>query len=447
MMFKIKKEERLIALIALTVFLVFNALVIYKYSPLFLKGGNLGFWTIFSKNFRVSGYDCWSYITLSNLRVHFETSRHPLFLTLLYPLYLLNHWLMEATGTNFAVFFMMAVVVFCAFYSAIFMYRIFREVLSLNRPDATLLTALFFSFGHVLVTTMVPDHFVISLFLLTLTLYMVGMRIKQKREVNEWESMLLVFLTAGITLTNGAKTLLACLFSNGRRVFSPRFILLSVILPVALLGGIWYWQYRTVEIPQKIEIEKMVAKQKKQQGKEEKLRKWADSRNKWMAEHSGKPVSDEPLLNMTDVTTPRWKTLVENFFGEPIQLHKAHLLEDMSHTRPVFVSYDSAAQYVLEAFIVFLFVCGVLCGLRNRFMLMCLSWFAVDVTLHLVLGFGINEVYIMTADWIFIIPIAIGCMLPVLSDRPRTILRYALCLITVWLWAYNATLITGYLLA
>lgn len=97
-MFKIKKEERLIVLIALIVFVAFNALVIYKYSPLFLKGGNLGFWTIFSKNFRISGYDCWSYITLSNLRVHFETTRHPLFLTLLYPMYLANHWLMQATA-------------------------------------------------------------------------------------------------------------------------------------------------------------------------------------------------------------------------------------------------------------------------------------------------------------------------------------------------------------
>lgn len=443
-MFKIKKEERLIVLIALIVFVAFNALVIYKYSPLFLKGGNLGFWTIFSKNFRISGYDCWSYITLSNLRVHFETTRHPLFLTLLYPMYLANHWLMQATGTNFAVFFMMAVVVFCAVYSAIFMYRIFREVLSLTRPDATLLTAFFFSFGHVFITTMVPDHFVISLFLLTLTLYAVGMRMKQSRAVSEWEAMLLVFLTAGITLTNGAKTLLACLFSNGRRVFSFRFILISFILPAALLGGIWYWQYRTVEIPQKIEIENMAKKQKKQ-GKEEKMRKWADSRNKWMAEHSGKPVSKLPLLSMTDVTTPRGKTIVENFFGEPIQLHKSHLLEDMSHTRPVFVSYDNALPYVIEAIIVLLFVIGVLCGLRNKFLLMCLSWFAVDVMLHLVLGFGINEVYIMSADWIFIIPIAIGCLLSILARRPATLLRYALCALTVWLWAYNGTLIVGYL--
>lgn len=444
-MFKIKKEERPVAFVAFLIFAAFNVLVIYKYSPLFLKGGNLGFWTIFSKHFRMSGYDCWSYIVISNLRVHFETSRHPLFLTVLYPLYMLNHWLMGETGINFAVFLMMAVVVFCAFYSAVFMYRIFREVLEMQRADATLLTAMFFSFGHVLVTTMVPDHFVISLFLLTLTLYVAGMRLKKNRAIGIWESMLLFFLTAGITLTNGIKPLLACLFTNGRRVFSPRFVMVSVLLPLILLGGIWLWQYNTVELPQKAEIERMIAKQKRQ-GKERKMKEWAASRNKWMAEHSGKPVSDLPLLDMTDATTPRVETIVENFFGEPIQLHKDHLLEDMSHTRPVFVKYNHTLLYMTEAVIVLLFVCGVLCGFRDRFLRMCLSWFAVDVVLHLVLGFGINEVYIMTAGWIFIIPIAVGTMLSMLARVPGLILRSILCVLTLWLWVYNGSLVTGYLL-
>lgn len=444
-MFKIKKEERLIALIAFIVFAAFNALLIYKYSPLFLKGGNLGFWSIFSKNFRVSGYDCFTYIMLSNMRVHFVTSRHPLFLTLLYPLYLLNHWQMQFTGVNLAVFFMMVLLLFCAVYSAVFMYRIFREILELKSSDSALLTALFFSFGQVIVAHIVPDHFALSLFLLSMTLYIAGMCIKKGREMNVWQSMLLFFLTAGVTLTNGAKTVLASLFTNGRRFFSLRFILVSIVLPAALLGGIWYWQYQTVEIPQKQEIQRMIKKQDQQAGKAEERRKWAQSRDKWLSDHNGKPVSDLPLLNMTDVTTPRGETLVENFFGESIQLHKGYLLEDVSHTRPIFVRYDNALPYVIEAFIVLLFLFGAICGLRNKFFLMCLSWFAFDVVLHLVCGFGVSEVYIMAADWIFVIPIAIACLLSTLARRPATILRYCLCALTVWLWAYNGTLVVKYL--
>ena len=165
--FAIKKEERLLAFSMLLVFLAFNALLISSHFGVYTMGAHGGFWSLFTKNFRMSGYDNWSWITISCMRVHFETIRHPLFLTLLYPLYWLDHWLINAVGINFAVFFMAVIVVFSAFYSVIFTYRILREVLDLKRKDATLLTLFFFFFGHILVPAMVPDHFIISLVLLT----------------------------------------------------------------------------------------------------------------------------------------------------------------------------------------------------------------------------------------------------------------------------------------
>ena len=105
-----------------------------------------GFWFVISKNFRMSGYDNWSWITISSMRVHFETIRHPLFLTILYPLYWLNHWLINTVGINFAVFLMAIIILFSAFYSVVFTYRILREVLELKQKDATLLTLFFFFF-------------------------------------------------------------------------------------------------------------------------------------------------------------------------------------------------------------------------------------------------------------------------------------------------------------
>ena len=83
-------------------------------------------------------------------------------------------------------------------------------------------------------------------------------------------------------------------------------------------------------------------------------KKFIDSRNKWLREHTGKPMSQAPLLKMTDVTTPRTETVVENFFGESIQLHQGHLLEDVSFTRPVFVKYQHVFNYVVEALFVLL---------------------------------------------------------------------------------------------
>lgn len=442
-LFALNKEERWIALVALIVLLVLNAMLINQYSPLFLKCGKVGYWSVFSKNFRMSGYDCWSYITLSNLRIHFETPRHPLFLSLLWPLHYLNKWLMDVTGVNCAVHIMSVLTMFCGTYSMVFLHRVFRKVMDMSRIDAILLTLLFFSFAHVAVAMIVPDHFVLSLFLLTMTLWITGNAMKEGRRLPLLQWALMLFLTAGITLTNGAKTVLAACFCERRRVLNWHYITGAVMVPLLVLACLWWWQYDTLEVPQQRTTQRIEENLRKKKGND--FDRHVAERGQWMKEHSGEPVSDLPLLSMTDVTTPRLPVVIENFFGESIQLHRDYLLQDMSHTRPVVVKYRWAGHYVIEALMVLLLAAGLFAGRRNRFMLMCMSWLAVDIMLHLVLGFGINEVYIMTADWIFIIPIAIASLMGSLPKKGRWVLRTVVALTAVWLLAYNGSLIVDYL--
>ena len=442
--FKLKNEERWIALIAFIVVATLLALMIYQYSPLFLRGGALGYWSIFSRNFRMSGYDCWSYITLSNLRIHFETARHPLFLTLLLPLFQANQWLMNATGINFAVFLMGALTTFCAVYAIVFLYRTMKEVIGLSIIDALILTLLFFSLAHVMVAMIVPDHFVLSLFMLTLTLYVAGMKLKRGETFTLWQSAWLLFLTAGITVTNGIKTLLAVLFVNGRRVLTMKFVLIGALLPLVLLFAIQRFQYNAYEIPQQTAIHLIEwAKQKKDSAA---VVRHQAQRNRWTTEHSGKPISHLPLLDMTDVTTPRIPSMIENLFGESTQLHRDHLLEDMAFTRPVFVTYRSVHNYIIEFALLLLFFIGLIYGRRSPLLQLCTSWFAIDLTLHIILGFGINEVYIMAADWIFIIPIALACCVQRLNAVQKSVFRIAILCFSLYHLAWNGSLLVMHLL-
>ena len=64
--FRIRREEALPSLVAMVVFIALNALLAYKYFGLFTRAKNVGFWSLFFKNFHVSGYDAYSYIELSN---------------------------------------------------------------------------------------------------------------------------------------------------------------------------------------------------------------------------------------------------------------------------------------------------------------------------------------------------------------------------------------------
>ena len=434
--FKVKKEERWLAFVMLAVFVTFNAMVIASHYHVYTMDTHGGFWSIFTKNFRMSGYDCWSWITVSGGRIHFVTSRHPLYLTFLYPLYLLNDWLIQNVGYNFAVYFMAVIIVFSAFYAVLFMYRVFREVLELRRKDARLLTLLLFSFGHVLIPTMVPDHFVVSLMLLSLTLYITGKKMKKGQLLTAWQSLVLTFFTAGMATSNGAKTLLAGLFTNGKKVFTVKFISIGVVLPLLLLLGIQQSQYYLLEVPQQAVVRHIESETLKKNP--QKVLEHKRQRDEWQRTHLGQPVGDGVITKLMDVSTPRIPTIVENFFGESIQLHQRSLLKDVSWERPIFVEYNWSVNYIIEAFIVLLFIVGIVFSYKQRFFKMLLAWFACDLTLHLILGFAVTEVYIMTSGWAFIIPISYGYLLRQLSMKWRKVMRVTLIMLTIYLWIYNA---------
>ena len=99
--FRIKKEERLFALIALIIIIAFNVLMITYHFEDFGKP-KAGFWTLFTKNFQISGFDPYTYLTLSKWKVYYTEYRHPMLPFFLYPFSVLNGWLIELTSRNWA---------------------------------------------------------------------------------------------------------------------------------------------------------------------------------------------------------------------------------------------------------------------------------------------------------------------------------------------------------
>lgn len=214
--FRIKKEERLFALITLIVIIAFNVLMITYHFDDFGKP-KAGFWTLFTKNFQISGFDPYTYLTLSKWKVYYTEYRHPMLPFFLYPFSLLNGWLIELTSRNWATIIVAVMMTFFSTYSTLFFRRIFREVMQLKAIDSNVLTAMLFSFAYVLLVTFVDDHFGMSLFFLSMTLYLAGKQQQEHRSMPWWQTALLFFFTAGITLSNGAKTFLAALFTNGKK--------------------------------------------------------------------------------------------------------------------------------------------------------------------------------------------------------------------------------------
>ena len=437
-LFRVKREERPLATVMLLVFLALDALVICKYYDVFTPQ-NAHYWHLFISKFHISGFDPITYSVVSNWTAGYNVYRHPLLAFFMYVPYLINQGLMWLTGINCAIFIVSAILLFAAFYSMIFLYRICREVVGVSRTDSTLATVFYFGFAFVMLSTMVPDHFALSLPLLLLTLLIAGRRLKEDKPMKLWQSALLFFLTAGMTLTNGVKVALAAWFAGGRKVFSWRSIL-SFVVPTLLLGAVYLWQKEAIIAPQERNIKRIeAAVAKKDPARIAKLKEHDD----FVKQQNGEALTKSvPLLEWSDMTTSRWQSAVDNLFGESLQLHRDYLLEDVQQTRPVFVEYRSAVNYIVEALVVLLLVAGAWIARREKFFLMVFSWFAFDMIMHMGFGFGLNEVYIMTAHWAFIIPIAAGYILRRKNSMAARVLVAAL---TLWLWAYNAVIVIGYL--
>lgn len=453
--FQIKKEERWLAAFIFLVLAVLNGLVICHYYDLFTPISDHYYGT-FIKNFHISGFDPLTYYVLSNWETSYNVYRHPLLAFYMYIPYLINMGLMEITGLNCALFIAVAMQLFCAFYSCIFMYRIFREVIELSQWAAHIFTLFFLSIGYVLVTSIVPDHFVISMFLLILALYISGRRMKNHHPFKIWQSILYFLLTAGTSLNNGLKIFFSALFVNGKGFFRPKHLLLAVILPAALLWGFCRWEYKTFVWPKEMQKKEMRAQRKAKQQKQKLLLALHDTAHqakdqvakpvkKKAVRKVGHPFMSGEFMGWTDATTQRGASIVENLFGEGIQLHQDHLLEDELRHRPMIVKYRHWENYAVEAIIGILFVLGIIMGRKSKFLWLVMAYFALDMLLHIGLGFGINEVYIMTAHWIYAVPIAIAFVWKGMPSRGKGYVALLVWVLALYLLVYNSNLIFKYL--
>ena len=405
----LSKEERWPALYALVFILSYQYLIISKFFCLFADFSEHN-WNVFIRNYHMSGFDPITYDVLSDWSLRYNVVRHPLLALAMYPLSLLNNLLEQLTTVNCAQLIMGVLLTVCAFLAFLYFYRILRKVIGINHLSSFLLTVFFFSFAYIWVSTLVADHFGLSLFLLIYLLYQSGIKLRNHERFGIWETILYFVAVAGVTLSNGVIVFLCVWVVNGRPFFQPSFLFKAVVIPsVCLFAFAFLLNLTTDKAPSEKE----------------------------------NPISEQ--MEWVGTKVSRTDILVENFFGESIQLHRQNILGDVLIKRPVVVRYTWPIQYVVEAVIILLFLWGAWQGRRERFLWLLMGILAFNVILHIVIGFGIEEVYIMAAHWLFVIPLSIAWLL---TTRRRWLYLSLLVLIgaiTAYLLIYHGYWLHYYL--
>jgi hypothetical protein len=538
-LFSLRRHERPVFLFAMLLAVVLQAIIICRYNDIFTNPGPK-YWAVFLHNFSVSGYDPITYSVVTDWTAKYNVYRHPLLAFFMAPLYWLNLGLTALTGVNCVQYVVAFFWILATAYAFLFFYRIVLAILTgvdgsrfkvqsatrvqgsegssdgsnstlncaigalLTAPQAQamLLSVLLFSFGHVLLAGMAPDHFILSMMMLLLLLLVSLEKLQQQRPFTIAEALIFFIIIAGITLSNGVKVFICVLLVNWltlsptrnkrsssdaearpARVSTPLLngrgrgvglIFLSLLFASALLWGIARAEYHYLVLPQeKIAHAKKAADKKRKQEAAARRKAEAEKTFQMLIDQAqatgdtslfaqathrldsvrtakpkvrrnpyGKPIAKGEFMRWTDITTSRWSSAVENLFGEGIQLHRDYALGDVLRHRPVIVNYRSPVQYIIEALILLLFLAGVWFGRRSRFLWIALACAAFDMLLHLGLGFGLNEVYIMSAHWIFVLPLAMTYLFKAMEKQgillPCSLVTLMLCL---YLYIWNFVII------
>jgi hypothetical protein len=410
--FRLRRDERVMMLVVVIAIVLLQVLMVQEFFSLFVHYDE-AHWQLFSRNFHLSGYDPYSYIVVSSWCQQFDMLRHPLLAVLLFPAYAINQLLWWLTGVNCCQLVVSVLLTFCASYAFLFLQRTIRFGVGTGRGDATLLTAFFFGFAMILVAIISPDHFCFSLFFLTLTLWLSAKKQRAGEPFTLPQAALLFTLTAGVTLTNGVAVFLMVLITNGPSCLRPRYLLRAFVVPgLALLAFVIGWKACAGDFL--LGFHSTEANQ-----------------TRWLATHLG-----------------RLDAVVENIFGETIQLHRKYILGDVLIHRPMLVRYSWWWQYVVEAVIVALFVAGGVAGRRSRLLWTVLAVMAFNLLLHVGLGFALDEVHIMACHWAFAVPVAIGFLFRREATEGRLrrwLLRLLVLALTLYLWSYHLYLLYRYL--
>lgn len=459
------KEILLVLVLGLLVFGGLNGLMVYG-APECWKLLRYGAWTAFHKGFTFSGFDQNTYIILSEWRPLYELYRHPLLAMMMWPLSCLSEALADEYKIRFAIYIVAVTWTIISMLTWWLLYRLLRLRIGLSLVASLLLCAFYYGFAYVMLASFVPDHMLLTQCLLLLLLNVLSAPQKQRNGrggVAAWKSLLIYFVATGVTTTNGIKVWLmdmTALAGNRNRGYGygagrqrplwKRMFLRSClyVIPTLLIGALYLWQQQTVMAE---EHEKQVNMFNKRIARDSLFAKRVQKdKIRHQREREGQ-IGDSRFLAYTNTNIDRWPLFYENMLGEGLILHEEHLMEDTNVTdnpRPLVVRYSHWWDYAAEACITALFVVALLCGFRERLLWIALMPMLFDMLLHVGLRFASADVYIMTAHWAFVIPVAIGIMMKKAEAwRPLyAVALSAVAVLTAFLWWHNLSLMVRHVL-
>ena len=279
-----------------------------------------------------------------------------------------------------------------------------RRVVQLGTGRSLLLSGLLLSSFTVMTLSFTVESYPLSMALLVLSLLCLSGQLKQEKRLSGWHTTLWSLLLGGVTLTNFAKPLSLLLLSKEKslwqrvcKVLLPTLLLLALVVAVG-----WFYQQRRAG-----------------------------------AEESMLTAQVNDLLRFQT----RSADIVPDFFGHPLLISNLEMRELYGETvlRPT--PYACWAMKLFPWGVVLLLLSMIGVGRRYPLAWAIPLYLAVDVAVHLVGGYGLDEAIIFGGHWVFLVPMALGWLYRVVPRQAYRYMDLALLLLSIYMCTHNLTVI------
>lgn len=279
-----------------------------------------------------------------------------------------------------------------------------RRVVQLGTGRSLLLSGLLLSSFTVMTLSFTVESYPLSMDLLVLSLLCLSGQLKQEKRLSGWHVTLWSLVLGGVTLTNFAKPLSLLLLSKEESLWQRvRKVLLPTLLLLALVVAVgWFYQQRRAG-----------------------------------AEESMLTAQVNDLLRFQT----RSADIVPDFFGHPLLISNLEMRELYRETvlRPT--PYACWAMKLLPWGVVLLLLSMIWVGRRYPLAWAIPLYLAVDVAVHLIGGYGLDEAIIFGGHWVFLVPMALGWLYRVVPRQAYRYMDLALLLLSIYMCTHNLSTI------
>ncbi|MCD7978455.1 MAG: DUF6080 domain-containing protein [Tannerellaceae bacterium] len=321
---------------------------------------------------------------------HLTDAAHPFFRIIMLPVIFISNVIFYLLGYKAKTVFLVLITSLLVSGSLMLIFRYLYSFLRIGCFRSALITGIATFFSTNLILSFTPESYPVSLYLLTFVFTYYSFAIKEKGHIPFSQFFTLTLLTAGTTVTNGVKCCIPELISGlpfrekCRRLFKMAGYML--LLCLVYYSGIITLMYflkggeQGIYLPWQDAIDQLF------------LYNDGEQYNKLLHASYGKMIFSYLLGN---------PLLFGDFFYQTI-FNKAGIAELNIRI------YDQVWQYIFIAilFIVVLYVTGK--NLKNKYFIILVLSFGVDLFIHIGLNFGIYEAFIYGAHWVYLIPMIWG---------------------------------------